>query len=142
MYKLLIMIILVFFGSKVFADYGEFNLLYAPLSLYPHKASINKIEGWVLVKFDIDTNGATENVKVLEAEPVSYFEKSAIKTALRREYKPYKSKGEAVSLIGVKVFYDFCLDEEILDADRSRPENCTSHKEREELIKKLIALHK
>lgn len=46
---------------------------------YPRGAERRNIEGFVIIKFDIKSDGSTENTMVLEAEPAGVFDAAAIK---------------------------------------------------------------
>jgi TonB family protein len=50
---------------------------------YPIKAAMEKIEGSVVLKFDIDTDGSVKNVEVVVGKPANIFDKVAI-TALKQ----------------------------------------------------------
>ncbi len=59
--------------------------------VYPQKAVDKKLEGSVVLKFDITPQGDVENVSVIKATPKKVFDKSA-KIALRQwKYKPSKA---------------------------------------------------
>ena len=55
---------------------------------YPRTALRRGIEGYVDVKFDITSTGATENIKILAADPKGIFEKSAIEAVALWKYQP------------------------------------------------------
>lgn len=46
---------------------------------YPRGAERRKIEGFVVIKFDINADGSTTNPTVVEAQPAGVFDAAAIK---------------------------------------------------------------
>ena len=79
--------------------------------VYPKPAAEQGIEGSVVLSFTINSNGATENIKVVSAEPEAIFNKEA-KRALKWKYTPSSdsSKKHFVQL-------DFVLSEDSKPAD-------------------------
>jgi len=59
---------------------------------YPVEAAKNKVEGAVLLKFDINGNGKTENIKVINAEPAYVFDQVAIKALSQWKYEVANKK--------------------------------------------------
>ncbi|MBB6544835.1 M56 family metallopeptidase [Thalassotalea piscium] len=55
---------------------------------YPLKAAQEGIEGAVLLKFDVDLDGSTKNVSVLQAIPNDIFNKESIAAIEKWKYKP------------------------------------------------------
>ncbi|MEQ8275639.1 MAG: energy transducer TonB [Deltaproteobacteria bacterium] len=75
----------------------------------PRRAQVEGIEGWCLVKFDISTTGATQNVKA-SCQPRGIFER-ATETAVKKwKYKPKVVDGKALLQRGLKVKLSFKLD--------------------------------
>ncbi|MXZ55988.1 MAG: TonB family protein [Gammaproteobacteria bacterium] len=72
----------------------EFNLNqdYQPLSKvepeYPKEALLNSIEGYVVVRFDIDETGSVANPKVSTAKPPNLFDESALTAVAQFKYLP------------------------------------------------------
>jgi len=62
---------------------------------YPSNASRRGIEGYVIVSFTILPSGATAHAEVIEAQPASVFNASALKAVERFKYKPKVVNGEA-----------------------------------------------
>lgn len=54
---------------------------------YPRRALDRNIEGYVVVQFDIDTNGNTQNIKIIESNPSNIFDKSTIQTIKKWRYE-------------------------------------------------------
>jgi TonB family protein len=66
---------------------------------YPYDAKINKIEGRVLLKFVVDTDGKAWGAEVVEADPEDIFDQSALDSVLRYEFEPAIKDGMPVSCI-------------------------------------------
>ena len=73
---------------------------------YPLKAAEEKIEGAVVLRFDIDKSGDVQNVEVMKAVPANVFNRVAI-TALK-QWK-YDAKGSSHKNMLVQL--DFRMDE-------------------------------
>lgn len=78
--------------------------------VYPRRAALQNIEGFVLLKFDINKMGQTENISVLRARPPQIFNASAVRALSKWKYKPKIENGRAVRQNGLKVKLDFILD--------------------------------
>ncbi|MBT6033020.1 MAG: energy transducer TonB, partial [Kordiimonadaceae bacterium] len=76
---------------------------------YPARAAENGIEGFVIVKFTVDTNGDTKDViSILSSDEM--FERNSIKAASKYKYKPRMVDGEAVEVTDVIVRIEFKLE--------------------------------
>jgi protein TonB len=76
---------------------------------YPYLAKRDNIEGWVVLRFVVDTEGAATKAVVTAAEPEGIFEEAALKAVARYKFKPALKKGEAVNCI-VTQRVQFSLD--------------------------------
>lgn len=56
--------------------------------VYPVDALSNKIEGWVILEFDISADGEVINPRVINSEPQELFEKSALESVSEWIYEP------------------------------------------------------
>jgi len=68
--------------------------------IYPDKAVIQKLEGSVLLKFDITADGKTENISVIKSEPANVFDRSARRALKEWQYNATgkRHEGELVQL--------------------------------------------
>lgn len=66
--------------------------------IYPRKARLKNLEGFVSLSFDIDQDGNVVNINVLEANPKRVFEKSAIQ-ALKKWQFPVKDGNKQSQVI-------------------------------------------
>ena len=60
---------------------------------YPETAMLEKIEGYVVVEFDINIQGQTENLMIIDAQPVGVFEDSALEAVKLFLYQPATANG-------------------------------------------------
>lgn len=79
---------------------------------YPRRAQERGVEGYVIVELTVTEQGTVENVKVIEADPPGYFERSAEQAALKFKYKPKVVNGEPIPVEGVRYMFSFNLEEE------------------------------
>jgi len=63
---------------------------------YPHQAITRNIEGWVMVEFTITIAGTVEDVRVIESEPSSIFDRESIRAIKRWKYQPKMENGQPV----------------------------------------------
>ncbi|MBA3581901.1 MAG: energy transducer TonB [Gammaproteobacteria bacterium] len=78
---------------------------------YPERARSKGLEGYVIVEFTVDKSGNVKNPKVLEAEPVDYFELVTLSAVLTWKYKPKIENGQPVDVVGVKQRFTFSVEQ-------------------------------
>ena len=66
----------------------EFEPLYRPRLHYPERALRLRREGRVIIEFQIGSDGAPHDVRVVEAIPPGLFEQSALRYAAGLRYMP------------------------------------------------------
>jgi protein TonB len=76
---------------------------------YPYMAQRDNIEGWVVLRFVVDTEGVAGKVSVVAADPEGLFEEAALKAVARYKFKPALKNGDAVNCI-VTQRMQFSLD--------------------------------
>jgi len=76
---------------------------------YPRKALRMGKEGYVIVEFDVDTDGAVLDPYVLEAVPQGTFERAAIKAIRSWVYHPPTHNGQSVKANNVQVKLTFAF---------------------------------
>ena len=77
---------------------------------YPRKALRKGQEGYVVIEFDIDTDGAVLDPYVIESEPAGVFERAAIKAVRKWLYQAPTYNGVSVKVNNVQVKVSFNLD--------------------------------
>lgn len=77
--------------------------------IYPRRAALQNIEGFVILQFDITETGQTDNISVIQASPPQIFNSNAIQALRKWKYKPRIENGRAVRQKALKVQLDFNL---------------------------------
>lgn len=76
---------------------------------YPARALKRKIEGYVVMRFSIDTTGKPTDIEVVEADPKGVFDREATRALLMWKYQPQVVDGKAVKREGQTVKLEFKL---------------------------------
>jgi len=76
---------------------------------YPRKALRKGIEGYVIIQFVIDTDGAVLDPYVIESEPAGIFDRAAIKAVRKWLYDTPSYNGVSVKVNNVQVKVSFIL---------------------------------
>lgn len=66
---------------------------------YPRRALDMRIEGHVIVVYDIDHNGRIENIRIIESKPNNIFNKSVIHAMKQWKYQPIKAKDLTIKIV-------------------------------------------
>lgn len=74
---------------------------------YPPTASRKKVSGYVIARFDVEIDGSTTNIEILEAQPADIFNAEAIRAIQKWKYRPKVEGGIAMKQKGLKVRLDF-----------------------------------
>lgn len=78
---------------------------------YPSQALKKEIEGWVTVRFGIDTKGVPINIEVVESSPEGVFEEAAIKSVEKYRFSPARNQATGMPVesknISTKVQFRF-----------------------------------
>ena len=77
--------------------------------VYPSAAQAARIEGYVVVAFDIDANGRVEAPQVVSAQPAEVFDAAALAYVAGRVYEPAKKDGHPAAVIGQRARINFKL---------------------------------
>ena len=77
--------------------------------VYPRRALARKIEGYVILEFTVSKSGSIKDPKILESQPASIFDASALKAASEYKYLPRIVNGEPIDVNGVttRITFDF-----------------------------------
>jgi TonB family protein len=70
--------------------------------VYPREAQNQRIEGHVVVEFEVTESGTTRNVHVFEESPPGVFGAAAVEAARRFLYLPARRDGRNVAVSGVR----------------------------------------
>lgn len=114
--------------SELDPGYREYTLLHMPDLEIPKFLWDRGIEGYAIVMFDIDVNGATQNHEVVAAEMGEHFSKLAVAHTKKFTYAPRMFYGVPVTAQGVAVRVSYCLPERRNEAGfvyENKSENCS-----------------
>ncbi len=85
------------------------RVFYSPPT-YPRNAIRLGREGYVLIEFDVDTDGAVLDPYVIESEPTGVFERAGIKAVRKWLYSPPSFNGVSVKVNDVRARVIFNLE--------------------------------
>ncbi len=88
-------------GIGDFSGDGEYLPIVKVRPIYPRRALMRNIEGYVLLSLTVTTTGTVSDPIVVEAKPPGFFERAAITAALKFKYKPKVVDGTPVEVTGV-----------------------------------------
>jgi protein TonB len=66
--------------------------------LYPPRARLHRIEGWVDLEFTVTPDGQVENIRVLGSSPDDTFDRSAVQAAGRWSFTPGRHQNRPVAV--------------------------------------------
>ncbi len=90
-------------GFSLSTGDGEYLPIVKVKPIYPHRALVRGIEGYVILEFTVTKTGSVKDVVVIDSSPQnSIFHKASIKAAEKFKYKPRVIDGEAVEVPGVQ----------------------------------------
>ena len=78
---------------------------------YPLNAAIDRISGFVMVQFEVSSQGVVSNPVVSFAKPETIFNDSALAAALKLRYRPQIRKGLPIDVKGVQYLFRYNPDE-------------------------------
>ncbi len=88
----------------------EVTKIFDSLPTYPRNAIRLGREGYVLIEFDVDTDGSVLDPYVVESEPTGVFERSAIKAVRKWLFSPPSYKDVSVKVNDVRAKVTFALN--------------------------------
>lgn len=89
---------------------GEYLPIVKVAPVYPRRALSRGIEGYVIVEFTVNKQGAVSNPFVVEANPPDIFNQAALDAAKKFKYKPRVVNGEPTEVAGVQNRITFKID--------------------------------
>ena len=88
----------------------ELKIIYRYPPAYPMSARYSKVEGWVLLEFDVNKKGQAINIRMIDHEPKGkIFKENSIKALKRWKFDPAVVDGEKVITKSVKHVFTFSL---------------------------------
>ena len=88
----------------------EVTKIFDAAPTYPRNAIRLGREGYVLIEFDVDTDGSVLDPYVIESEPTGVFERSAIKAVRKWLFSPPVYKDVSVKVNDVRAKVTFALN--------------------------------
>ncbi len=76
---------------------------------YPAEARAQGLEGYVVVRYDVDAEGRVVNPRVIEAVPSGVFDAAALETVSTWRFRPARSSSQARVVEGVESRVQFAL---------------------------------
>jgi protein TonB len=78
--------------------------------IYPLRAAMKEIEGFVIVEFTVRENGTVSNPIVVSSEPAILFDDAALHAVARFKFKPREVGGDRVVVENVQLKFAFTLE--------------------------------
>jgi TonB family protein len=78
---------------------------------FPPAAAAQRVEGYVLVVYDVGVDGTVANARVVESDPPGVFDEAALKAVSNWRFQPAVERGEIVPAQGLTSRVDFKLGE-------------------------------
>lgn len=79
-------------------------------AVYPPEAKAKAIEGYVVVRYDVDVDGRVQNARVVAASPPDVFDESALQAVSRWRFQAPERRGEAQPVTGLQSRLTFTLE--------------------------------
>ena len=79
-------------------------------AIYPPQAREQGIEGYVVVRYDVDEEGRVRDPRVVSASPPDVFDESAVQAVSRWRFNAPRRNGEPQPVSGLESRMDFTLD--------------------------------
>lgn len=73
----------------------------------PNQARVEGIKGSIVLKYDVNSLGQTENIQVVDANPSNVFEQNCIRAVQQWRFKPKMIDGRAVAVRGSQYKFNF-----------------------------------
>ena len=80
---------------------ANYTPIYKKSPVYPRRAIVRGIEGYVLLEFTVTREGGVRDPMVVDANPPKIFDQAAIDAVLQFRYIPQVSNGVPVEVVGV-----------------------------------------
>lgn len=79
-------------------------------AVYPPQARAAGIEGYVVVRYDVDAEGRVQNARVTAADPPDVFDEAAVQAVSRWRFTPAQEGGEPRAVSNLESRLEFILD--------------------------------
>jgi len=95
--------------------------LFVVQPVYPFKAVMREIEGFVVVNFSVRENGTVVNPVVIESEPGTLFDEAALSAISKFRFQPRLVGGDPVPVSNLQLKFLFKLDTSELSTGSTGP---------------------
>jgi len=85
------------------------QLLSGAGATYPPEARTQGLEGFVVVRYDVDATGRVVNLSVVEADPPGIFDGAALEAVAAWQYSPRQVNGQPQAVRGITSRVSFKL---------------------------------
>lgn len=86
------------------------QLVSAAGAVYPPLAREQGVEGYVVVRYDLDVEGRVHNVRVVSASPPDVFDEAAVQAVSRWRFRAPRENGVPQPVTGLQSRLDFTTD--------------------------------
>ncbi|MFU8816725.1 MAG: energy transducer TonB [Pseudomonadales bacterium] len=76
---------------------------------YPPQARADGVEGYAVVRYDVDVEGRVHNARVVASSPRGVFDESALQAVTRWRFTPAQRQGQPHAVNGLESRLDFVL---------------------------------
>jgi TonB family protein len=104
----LLLTLAVLLGGCASAD-RPLQLLSGTGAVYPPQARAEGVEGYAVVRYDVDVEGRVGNARVVASSPQGVFDESALQAVSRWRFRPAERNGEPLAVNGLESRLDFVL---------------------------------
>lgn len=73
----------------------------------PNQARVEGIKGSIVLRYDVNTLGQTENIQVVDANPANVFDQNCVRAIQQWRFKPKMVDGKAVAVRGSQYKFNF-----------------------------------
>jgi TonB family protein len=110
-------------GAQLRADWftGATYVLREPMSLRGVSQAPNALAGHVLVKFDLDRAGRSDDVTIVEADPAGLKDDAVLRHIRRSRFRPQIENGELVPRDGLTLLFTFHYLPDALTNENGEP---------------------
>lgn len=90
-------------APSISSNNNVYSAIASPISrnqpIYPRRALDMRIEGYVIVKYDITSEGRVENIRIIETKPNNIFNRAVIQAMKQWKYQPISSKDLTIKIV-------------------------------------------
>lgn len=79
-------------------------------AIYPPQAREQGVEGYVVVRYDVDVEGRVRNPRVVSASPPEVFNEAAVQAVSRWRFRAPETDGEPQPVTGLESRLEFTVE--------------------------------